>query len=67
MRAIAVYGASDQVRCTVDLIERAGTDRVVGYLDDRAAPGAAIEGYPVLGPGAEILALRDPAVHDGEV
>lgn len=60
MRAIVIVGASDQGRCTAEIIERTGRDRVVGFLDDRLAPNSIVAGHTVLGPTADLPALRSP-------
>lgn len=58
MSTIAIYGASDQGRCTADLIERAGRERIAGFLDDHLAPGTTVAGHRVLGGAADLPALQ---------
>jgi sugar O-acyltransferase (sialic acid O-acetyltransferase NeuD family) len=55
---VVVYGASEHGKYTIDILEKAGTHRVVGLLDDAAAVGTTVLGYPVLGSGADLVALR---------
>ncbi len=59
MSTIVVYGASDQGRCTVDVVEREGRHRIVGFLDDTLASGTVVAGHRVLGPGSDLVALRE--------
>ncbi|CAN5653030.1 acetyltransferase [soil metagenome] len=53
-----IYGASDQGRCTIDVVEREGLHRIVGLLDDAAPPGTEVYGHRVLGPGSAVAELR---------
>ena len=59
MADIVIYGASDHGRYTIDIVERAGRDRVVGVIDDRTPVGTELYGYPVIGSGAELVALKE--------
>ena len=56
---IAIYGAADQGRCTVDIVEREGRHRIVGLLDDTLTAGTEVAGHPVLGTASNIASLRD--------
>lgn len=67
MTDIVIYGASDQGECTVDVVERQGKDRIIGFLDDRLAPGTDVCGYPVLGPGRALRAIRAEHRIDGAI
>lgn len=62
MAEIVVFGASDQAKCTIDILERTGDHRIVGLIDDNAAVGTPVYGYPVLGTTGELPGL---AAHHG--
>jgi sugar O-acyltransferase (sialic acid O-acetyltransferase NeuD family) len=55
---IVVYGAADQGRCTVEVVEREGAHTVVGFLDDAVAPGTIVGDHAVLGRAADLTRLR---------
>lgn len=67
MARVVVYGASDQGRVTIDLLERHGAHEVVGVIDDTVAPGTELYGYRVLGPGSDIRRLRDEHGFDSAI
>lgn len=49
MKKIVVIGASDQSRCTIDVIEQEKKFEICGILDKKLEKGVCFEGYPVLG------------------
>lgn len=49
MKKIVVIGASDQSRCTIDVIEQENKYEIHGILDKKLEKGTSFEGYPVLG------------------
>lgn len=49
MKKVVVIGASDQSRCTIDVIEQESTYEIIGILDKKLSRGDIFEGYPVLG------------------
>ncbi len=49
MKKIVVVGASDQSRCTIDVIEQEKRYEIYGLLDKSLEKGATYEGYKVLG------------------
>ena len=49
MKNIVLFGASDQCRHTIDIIEQEGMYTIAGILDMGKEPGTLIDGYPVLG------------------
>lgn len=67
MSRIVVYGASDQGRCTVDVIEQGGRDEVVGFLDDIVPAGTQLDGHPVLGSGTDVAELREAHGFDAAI
>ena len=48
-KKVLVVGASDQSRCTIDVIEQEDSYEIVGILDKQLAKGQKFEGYEVLG------------------
>lgn len=49
MKKVIVIGASDQSRCTIDVIEQEKSYEIVGILDKRLSKGDTFEGYKILG------------------
>lgn len=49
MKRIVVIGASDQSRCTIDVIEQAKTYEILGVLDKNLSQGERFAGYTILG------------------
>ena len=49
MKRIVVIGASDQSRCTIDVIEQEKTYEILGVLDKKLSKGDLFSGYKVLG------------------
>lgn len=49
MKKVIVIGASDQSRCTIDVIEQENAYEIVGILDKRRSKGDLFEGYRILG------------------
>lgn len=49
VKEVVVIGASDQSRCTIDIIEQEGRYEIIGILDLRLPKGELFEGYQVLG------------------
>lgn len=49
MKKIVVIGASDQSRCTIDVIEQEKKYEIYGLLDKKLEKGTTYEGYKVLG------------------
>lgn len=49
MKKIIVIGASDQSRCTIDVIEQSKTYEILGVLDKNLSQGERFAGYTVLG------------------
>jgi sugar O-acyltransferase (sialic acid O-acetyltransferase NeuD family) len=64
MADLVIFGASDQGVCVLDLVVRAGLDRVVGFLDDGRPPGTDVSGVPVLGGLADAADLRRSGAFD---
>lgn len=48
-KKVVVIGASDQSRCTIDVIEQENAYEIVGVLDKNLSKGDFFEGYKVLG------------------
>jgi sugar O-acyltransferase (sialic acid O-acetyltransferase NeuD family) len=46
---VVVVGASDQSRCTIDVIEQEKVYEIIGILDKHLSKGEKFEGYQVLG------------------
>lgn len=66
MIPIVLFGASDQCRHTLDIIEQEGRYRVVGIFDTVKPPGTRVDGYPVLGYLEKLPeAMRDLQVQGG--
>jgi len=66
MIPIVLFGASDQCRHTLDIIEQEGRYRVVGIFDTAKPPGTRVDGYPVLGYLEKLPeAMRDLQVQGG--
>ncbi|MFD0975736.1 acetyltransferase [Salinimicrobium gaetbulicola] len=49
MKRIVVIGASDQSRCTIDVIEQSKTYEILGVLDKNLSQGERFAGYTILG------------------
>ena len=49
MKKIVVIGASDQSRCTIDVIEQEQTYKILGVLDKNLPKGERFSGYIILG------------------
>ncbi len=49
MKRVVVIGASDQSRCTIDVIEQENSYEIVGILDKKMSKGDTFAGYEVLG------------------
>ncbi|SDL11452.1 sugar O-acyltransferase, sialic acid O-acetyltransferase NeuD family [Salinimicrobium catena] len=68
MKKIVVIGASDQSRCTIDVIEQEKKYEIYGILDKKLEQGTTFEGYPVLGYLENIRELiEDNGVYGGIV
>ncbi len=58
VRQVSLFGAGQFTRWFLDLVRDLEGPRVVSILDDKAAPGAALDGIPVLPPaGANITGV----------
>ncbi|NLF26225.1 MAG: acetyltransferase [Deltaproteobacteria bacterium] len=62
MKEILVYGAGGQARVVIDLIEKQAEYRICGLIDDHAAVGTEVLGYPVLGDSGKIGELAASGV-----
>jgi sugar O-acyltransferase (sialic acid O-acetyltransferase NeuD family) len=54
MSNVLIIGSSGHARVIVDVMERAGTHKIVGLLDDSKTRGVIELGYPVLGTIADL-------------
>jgi sugar O-acyltransferase (sialic acid O-acetyltransferase NeuD family) len=54
MAGVLIVGSSGHARVIVDIIERIGTHRILGFLDDTKTPGMIEIGYPILGSLADL-------------
>lgn len=57
MKKIVVIGASDQSRCTIDVIEKQQEYEIYGILDKKLEKGDLFEGYKVVGYIEDIKSL----------
>ena len=58
---VIVMGAGGHGRSVAEAIVLSGRYRLIGFVDDGAAPGCEIWGYPVLGATAELGSTRELA------
>lgn len=49
MKKVVVIGASDQSRCTIDVIEQESAYEIIGILDKNLSRGENFQGYEILG------------------
>lgn len=67
MKKIVVIGASDQSRCTIDVIEKEQKFEIYGILDRDLQKGARFEGYEVVGYIQDLKRLMEDGVYGGIV
>lgn len=60
--ALVIYGAGGHGMSLLELVRAQGTYRVVGFLDDGAAPRTDVLGVPVLGSGERMPVLYQQGV-----
>lgn len=49
MKKVLIFGASEQAKSTIDIIEQEQKHKIVGILDDNLPKNSGFEGYTVLG------------------
>ncbi len=62
---IVVIGSSGHARVVIDIVECAGTSKIVGLLDDYRSAGETTSGYNVLGKTNDLPALVEREQIDG--
>ena len=67
MKKIVLFGSGGHAKVIVDIIEKEGLYKILGFIDPNRPLGAEFVGYPVLGSDNEMLDLIKTHSIDGGI